>query len=553
MKQPILLETPPNWTADERPMMPGSPATPYHRPPVRLAYAFVGVLVGITGGLGNALISANLPQIQGHLGLTPVEGAWLPAAYVMTNVTSNLILFKARQQFGIRAFAELGIFAYVLLTLLHLFADDYATALLLRAVSGFAAAPMSALGLYYILQAFPKARMGSGLCIALALSQLAVPLAWLISPSLLDIGDWHGLYVFELGMALCSMAAMVVLKLPPGLRIKVFEPLDVLTFLLLTPAVALIGAVLAQGRVQWWPDHPWMAFALAAAFLLILIAGFIEHYRENPLIQTRWLGAAATLRFALGALGIRLLLSEQTYAATGLLRTLGMGPDQFRPLYAVIMAGTAIGAVAAAVLFGPKRLVPLIILSVVLIMAGSMMDQDATNLTRPHDLFLSQFLISCAAGMFMGPLVILGVMPALAKGADFIVTFVVLFAVSQSLGGLLGPAIFGTFQQYRQHEYSAQMTANVDPTDPVVAQRLRLQAQIYAPVITDPVRRNAQGTALLSQSATREANVRAYNDVVVLNTLIALAFLSWTLVRTVILSRKAKPATGAIATAKGAV
>ena len=150
MKQPVLLEPPPNWTPAERPMLPGPPAAIYHRPSVRAAYAAVGVLVGITGGLGNALVSANLPQIQGQLGLTPSEGAWLPAAYVMVNVTSNLLLFKFRQQFGIRRFAELGIFAYVMVTLLHVVAEDYSTALFARAISGFAAAPMSSLGLYYM-------------------------------------------------------------------------------------------------------------------------------------------------------------------------------------------------------------------------------------------------------------------------------------------------------------------------------------------------------------------------------------------------------------------
>ena len=47
--------------------MPGSPSTPLHSNPVRLAYALVAMLVGTTGGLGNALFSANLAAIQGGL------------------------------------------------------------------------------------------------------------------------------------------------------------------------------------------------------------------------------------------------------------------------------------------------------------------------------------------------------------------------------------------------------------------------------------------------------------------------------------------------------
>ena len=78
MSQPIYLEQPPNWTADERPTIPGSPGTPYHRPSVRAAYAVVGILVGIPGGLGNALVSANLPQIQGHLGSVSYTHLTLP-------------------------------------------------------------------------------------------------------------------------------------------------------------------------------------------------------------------------------------------------------------------------------------------------------------------------------------------------------------------------------------------------------------------------------------------------------------------------------------------
>lgn len=151
-----LLEPTPNWTDDERPTIPGSPSTPYHAPPVRLAYFLVGLLVGVTGGLGNAFIAANLPNIQGDLGLTPVEGAWLAAVYIMFNVTSNLILFKCRQQFGIRTFAEVAMVINVLMMLIHISVHSYETALLVRAISGFTAAPMSALGVFYVLQAFPK-------------------------------------------------------------------------------------------------------------------------------------------------------------------------------------------------------------------------------------------------------------------------------------------------------------------------------------------------------------------------------------------------------------
>jgi MFS family permease len=510
-----------------------------------VAYAVVGVLLGLTGGLGNGLVSANLSNIQGNLGLTPTQGAWLPAAYLMVSLSSNLVLFKMRQQHGLRLFAEVGLLLYALVTVLHLFAQSFEMAVFVRAISGIATAPLSAMATMYILQAFPKAYLGQALVVALGISQMATPIAWLLSPALLDLGEWRGLYLFETGLALISFAAVVALKLPRGQRIRVIEPLDFLTFALLAPALALVVAVFAQIRTQWPPDHPWMAAALATALVLILVAIAIEHHRQVPLLQTRWLGGLSAIRFALAALGLRFLLSEQTYTATGFLRTLGMGPDQLQPLYAVMLAGIVVGIALSALTFNQKTVVPQILLSVVLIIVGSLMDQGATSLTRPHDMYLSQFLLSVAGAMFMGPLLLVGIMPVLKQGPNYIVSFVVLFSVAQSLGGLAGPAILGTVQQFRQHEYSAVINAGVNPTEGVVQQRLQMQGQVFGRVITDPVLRQAQGIGQLAQAATREANVRAYNDVFLLNGLLALIFLGWTLVHVVRLALAAPLANAA--------
>lgn len=50
---------PRDWAAHERPTMPGSPSTPLHSDARRWAFALVGVIVALTGGLGNALVVAN--------------------------------------------------------------------------------------------------------------------------------------------------------------------------------------------------------------------------------------------------------------------------------------------------------------------------------------------------------------------------------------------------------------------------------------------------------------------------------------------------------------
>ena len=85
-----------DYAPHEVPVMPGSPGSPEHPRRRRAAYVAVGVLLGLTGGFGNALVAANTTTLAGSLGLDPAEIAWLPTAYVMTNVSINLLLIKFR-------------------------------------------------------------------------------------------------------------------------------------------------------------------------------------------------------------------------------------------------------------------------------------------------------------------------------------------------------------------------------------------------------------------------------------------------------------------------
>lgn len=545
-----LLKPTPNWEEHEKPTLPGSASMPYHTPAVRAAYACVALLVGITGGLGNALVTANLPTIQGQLGLTPSEGAWLPAAFVMVNITANMLVFKFRQQYGLRLFTEIGLGLYAAVTVLHLFVGGFAMAVVVRAASGFAGAAATTLSMLYMLQAAPRAYTGKMVVLGVGIPQLATPLAWMLSPTLLVFGQWHNLYLFEAGLALCSLAAVVVLKLPPGMHIKVFEKRDFLTFALMAPGAAMLVAVLAQGYSHWWFDEAWLAYLLMGALVLIGAALYLEHHRENPLLQTRWLVTPTMLRFIVGAFLIRFLTSEQTYGAVGLLRTLGMGPDQMQPLFTVIFIGTVVGMLASALTFSPKTLIPQLIAAIVLFGVAAVIDYGRTSMDRPQDFYFSQFLVALGSGMFMGPLVLLGITQALKFGPNYVVTFTVVLSMTQTLGAMTGSALLSTYQLHREQVYSSELVADIDPTDPQVAQRLQLQQGIYRGLVLDPVQRAAQSAALMSQTTRREANVLAFNDVFALSGMLAMLFLSWSLfvaVRAALRNRRADAAAAASA------
>jgi len=538
---------PREWASHEKPTLLGSPSTPDHSTPERIAYGIVGLLVCITGALGNAMVTANLQNLQGTFAAWSTEIAWLPAVYVMTNVSINLLLVKFRQQYGLRAFTEGFLVLYVLVTFFHLLVNDLNSALFVRAAHGMVAAALSSLGIYYQIQAWPARHRLKALTIGITGSSLAIPIARLFSTELLQIDEWRGLYFFELGLALISLACVIALKLPPGDRKKVFEKKDFLTFILLAPGMALLCAVLSLGRLDWWFEAPWIGWALASSLVLILTAMMFEHNRSNPLLNTRWLSSGSILRLGLIMLLIRIVLAEQNTGVIGWLQYVGLQNEQMTHLAWTILAGIVCGIVASCLTIKPQRLAWPILTSLVLMIVASLLDSQSNYLTRSDQLLVSQFLLGFASAFFLAPAMLAGIGGVIADPRN-LVSFSVLFGMSQNIGGLLGSAILGTFQTWREKYHSSLLADQLNQASPLVTERLQQYSQMFSSQINDSTLLNAQALTQLQTDSTLQANVLAWNDTYLLTASIAaatLAWISWRLLRLRITARLAlRKATG---------
>jgi hypothetical protein len=511
----------------ERPVIPGSPFNPDHPRERMVAYGAIGILAGLTGGLGNALVIANLPYFQGTLGLSAREVAWIPAAFVTTNVCANLVLVKFRQQFGLQLFVRLILSLYVATTAMHLLVHSEWSAVLSRSVSGVAAAGLTTLGVLTWLQALPAPKRLFGIMLGVSIPQLAAPLARVIAPSLLEAGDWRIAYIFELGLALLTLAAVIALPLPPSEREKAFERMDFVAIALLLPGVGLLCSVLALGRTVWWTDAAWIGWALIGSILLIGGAIAIENRRANPLLNTRFLGQWPILRIATIAICIRIITAEQTFASVGLLSALSYGTEQLRTLYIVVTLASVAGLAAAIVTFRPQFPGRPMQVACLFIAIAAVMDSRATNLTHPANLYLSQAMVGFAGLLFIGPAMVIGITRALLQGTQNFITWVVVFLATQNLGSLVGSALFGTLQTVREKYHSNILVQQVVLDNPTDAARLSASAQQVSGVITDPALRTAEGAALVGQRVTREANVLAYNDVFLVIAIIAFLLVLW--------------------------
>jgi MFS family permease len=521
---------PRQWHPDERPTLPGGPSFPEHTPARRVAYFLVGTLVTLTGGLGNALVTVNLVNLQGVLGAFAAEVNWLPTAYVMTNVSMNLLLVKFRQQFGLRAFTEFFLVVYALITLAHLGVNDIGSAIAVRAAHGVAGAALSTLGLYYTLQAFKKPWRPRGIVISTGISQLAQPIAYLFSTRLLELAEWRGLYLFELGLTLVTLGAVLSLKLPPGDRFRAFRPMDFVTFALFAPGMALLCAALTFGRVLWWTQQRWVGVALAASIVLILAAICVEHNRRHPLLNLRWLTNGLIARLFLCMMLVRVVLSEQSIGAVGFLRMVGLNNDQLQTLFLVVLACTILGIAVSVLTFDPAHLMAPQVVALLIMALGAWIDSHATSITRPEQMYASQGMLAFGGVMFLGPL-LLTLMGSVVTNPANLITFSVLFGLTQNLGGLIGSSLLGTWQVSREKFHSSVLADSLSSLDPLVASRIAGSGAAYGRVLADPAARTRQGLSVLAQTATREANILAYNDVFLLIACIAALLAAWIFAR----------------------
>ncbi|KQW31010.1 MFS transporter [Rhizobium sp. Root274] len=531
-------------TVEQAPAAPPAPPPPK---PLWLAVIYVasGLLLFITQGMGMNIVNANLYQLQGEFSATVAEAAWLSAAYMAPYATLSIALFKVRAQYGLRPFAEWSILIFVLASLLNLFVSDLHSALVVRFISGCAAAPISSLGFLYVLEAFPAHRkLSQGLNVALMGTLLAAPLARMVSPGLLEIDGWHALYTLELGLALISMAIIYALPLTPPPRAKVIERMDIVSYLLMAIGIGCLAVFLSLGRLYWWFETWWLGVLLACAIGFITVTALIESRRSNPMLDFRWIFSRDNLHMAAVLLVFRAVSSEQSSTAVSFFQQIGLLNDQQFVLWSLVLLASIGGALFCMVLMSSRYVETAHVIALALIAGGAYLDSQATNLTRPEQMYLSQSMIAFGAAMFLPPVMAKGFGGALQKGLPYVVNFIAIFLFTQITGSMLMTSLLGSFVTIREKFHSNVLVENILLTRPDVAQRVSQLAAAYRKVITDPAILNAEGLTLLSQQVTREAYVLAYTDTFLLISVVTaaalavlLVHLAWRWLRT---SRSAK-------------
>ena len=496
----------------ELPILPGSPANPDHPAGRRAAYLGIGILLGLIGGAQNGFLIANSPALRAGFALTPVEEGWLTVAFYSTYACMSMLLFRVRQEFGVQPFVRWAMAGLVAANFVQMMGPGYYPELAARAVAGIAASGLSALSVYYLMQGLPPALRVGGLIISLGLIQFAFPLTRAISPALLVDGDMNHVFQFQFAMSLLGFGLVYWLRLPPGLRKSTFEKLDIPSIALFMLGVGALCAFLIQGRIQWW-DTPWLGYALVVAIVGLGGCFLIEANRKSPMLDLSWLSSRAILGLAAIGATVRILVAEQGFGASGLFAALGYGNEQLTG-YFWILAGATFGDMVLSVIrLDPKDLTRPVLFAVAVIGVAAFADTRTGVMTRPQDLYATQAAIAFAAVFAMGPIMMEGMLRALAAGQSYVISFIAVFSLSQSVGGLAGISLLSAFYTIRLKTHLIDAGNTLTLGNARLEEALANAVRRIAPAQADPVLQQQAAASSISQEVGREAAVLAFNDV----------------------------------------
>jgi MFS family permease len=491
-----------------------------------IPYMSLAGLIALSQGLGQGFVSTNLPQLAGDLGVSVTDATWLVAAYMAPRASLPLLLGKLRTQYGLLKFARIAMVFYVVVSFAACFALDFHSALTLQFIAGCAAAPMSTLAFLYMLEPLPqRLKLVFGLPMAMAVIMGAPNLARVISPALIGDGGFLKVHLLTLGLACISLALALRLPLKPQPTAKVVEFADIRTFALIASSFGGIAVCAVVGPIYWWTEVPWIGVLLVASIICLVLAVMSELYRKAPLIDFRWLASPAMLQMTAAMFVFRLLLSEQSSGAPRMFQVLGFGSDALMGLFAVIVIAGLLVPLACLAYFRPGREPWFHSIALLLIAIGAWMDSQSTVLTRPADMVMSQMLIAFAGMLFMAPAMVMGLLAALKRGPSYLMSFIVVFLSTQSLGGVIGSGLFTTIINHRQAFHLQTLTEQLRPDLVSMQNQISQTVTQLATQSSDLVANRMQATSSLIQEATRQATVMAYNDAYLLTAIVAIGAL----------------------------
>lgn len=259
------------------------------------------VLAECVSAFEAGMIFIALPRFGEIFDAPASTTGWAVTAYMLVGATTALVGGRLGDMYGRKKVLIIAMMVSTLGSVISVFGDSMGAIIVGRGVQGAAGA---ILPLCYGLarEVLPAGKVSLAVGYISGAALLAGSGGYFIAGVLLDVADWHMIFVFAAVLALVA-SAVAALALP-GTHTRTELPrFDYLGAALLTPGLIAILYGITQGPAWGWASFGVLGLIICGLAILAVWTAW-ELRQEEPLVNLR---ALATKRMTLNLIGVSVL------------------------------------------------------------------------------------------------------------------------------------------------------------------------------------------------------------------------------------------------------
>jgi DHA2 family multidrug resistance protein len=266
----------------------------------------VGIMLAtLMQTLDTTIVNVALPVIQGNLGATIDEGAWVVTGYIVSAVVVIPLTPWLQMRFGRRQYYATAIIGFTVASVCCGLSESINSLIFWRIVQGLFGGGLVATAQAALRDSFPPDKLGA--------SQALFAMGAIVGPSvgptlggwLTDNFSWN--YVFFINVVPGTLAAVIVLARMKNPHEPRSLPLDFTGLGLLALGLASLQYILDEGqRNDWWSDPAITLFGVLAALGISSFVVWELWGTQRPVVDLRAFRyravvAGTALGFAIGS------------------------------------------------------------------------------------------------------------------------------------------------------------------------------------------------------------------------------------------------------------
>ena len=514
-----MIATRPNTLNEQRPALSVSAPPPLTLVEPLNPYRWIIMLAVLTGAflelLDTTSVNVALRQMQGNLGATPDEIAWVSTGYILSNVVVLPLTAWLSSVFGRRNYLTLSILLFTFASFACGASTSLGALIFWRIMQGAGGAALLSTAQTTLRQVFPKDQQGLVQSIYIVIVVLGPTLGPAFGGWITDNYSWPWIFYAKAPLGLVA-AALVWRFLDQPAHLEKPKGLDWFGIGLLASGLGSLQYVLEEGeRYDWFDDGTIVRLTIVAVVALTAFT-FWELSPKNPypVVNLRVLrrndlstGALLLLVGGFGIYGGVFIFPLFAQGILGLTPTdtgLLFLPGGFATIVGTLLCGRLLNG--AAPLVKPAFL---ILFGMAVFAFSQWMLSQMTSQSGTADTIVGLIIRGAGLGFLLTPITVASLQSLkpneVAQGAG-------LSNLARQLGGSFGIAAINTYVTNQTAFHRSNLVTHIYSGNMLVGSRISGLTQRFIECGFSPTDAHASAIASVNGALQAQALTLSYDD-----------------------------------------